>query len=379
MILGIDGSNLRRGGGITHLIEILGAVQPEASGFSRVIIWSSRKTLDQLEDKPWLEKVSDPALEKSLPFRLWWQRVKLSNELRQTNCDILFVPGGMYLGSFRPFVTMSRNMLPFEFREIRRYGFSWQLIRNLLLKIGQAKSFQSADGVIFLTKYAKESVSKSIGTIKGKQAIIPHGVNRDFSSYPREPLPVSSYNSKSPFSILYVSVVEPYKHQWHVVEAVAMLIKKGLPVKLDLVGPANPSTLIKLEDKLKQYQCYSDYIKYHGAIDYKQLAAVYSKADLFIFASSCENMPNILLEAMSSGLPVASSNLGPMPEILEDAGLFFNPESPLEIKETIEKYFESSELRKEKAVAAYNRALDFSWERCANSTFDFLASTIKGK
>jgi glycosyltransferase involved in cell wall biosynthesis len=42
-------------------------------------------------------------------------------------------------------------------------------------------------------------------------------------------------------------------------------------------------------------------------------------------------MPNILLEAMAAGLPIACSNRGPMPEVLGTAGLYFNPENPAEI------------------------------------------------
>ena len=38
----------------------------------------------------------------------------------------------------------------------------------------------------------------------------------------------------------------------------------------------------------------------------------------FIFASTCENMPNILIEGMSSGLPILCSNYLPMPEFLKD-------------------------------------------------------------
>ncbi len=51
MILGIDASNLRRGGGITHLVEVLKAAKPQDYGFTKVIVWSGSSTLDQIKDK----------------------------------------------------------------------------------------------------------------------------------------------------------------------------------------------------------------------------------------------------------------------------------------------------------------------------------------
>ena len=59
----------------------------------------------------------------------------------------------------------------------------------------------------------------------------------------------------------------------------------------------------------------------------QQPPGVLSKANLFIFASSCENMPNTLLEGMASGLPIACSDRGPMPETLQDRGILSMPRS----------------------------------------------------
>ena len=93
----------------------------------------------------------------------------------------------------------------------------------------------------------------------------------------------------------------------------------------------------------------------------------------FIFASSCENMTNILLESMASGLPIASSNYGPMTEVLGNAGVYFDPESPQEIARALRALIDSPELREEKARIAFERVKVYSWERCARDTFRFLA------
>ena len=124
MRLGIDASNLRAGGGVTHLAELLRAAKPQEHGFAEVIVWSGASTLARLEKRPWLRRVHEPLLDRALPMRLYWQRLLLDRLVRAAECTILFVPGGSFRGTFRPVVTMSRNMLPFERSEARRYACS---------------------------------------------------------------------------------------------------------------------------------------------------------------------------------------------------------------------------------------------------------------
>ena len=92
----------------------------------------------------------------------------------------------------------------------------------------------------------------------------------------------------------------------------------------------------------------------------------------FIFASSCENMPNTLIEAMTVGLPIACSDRGPMPEVLKDAGVYFNPDSPISIAKAIELYLNDEFLIINNATKANQLSVNYSWARCSNETFCFL-------
>lgn len=249
MRLGIDASNIRAGGGVTHLVELLRAADPLAYGFSQVIVWSGQATLNRIEDRPWLVKSCQPLLERSLPYRIFWQRFRLSKLARRAACDLLYVPGGSSAGDFRPMVTMSQNMLPFQWQELRRYGCSLTSLRLMLLRWTQSRSFRRADGLIFLTQYASEEVMRVIKTTAGRTTIIPHGIDDRFASPPRERKPISQYSVDRPFRILYVSIIDVYKHQWHVAEAIAKLRSGGLPVVLDLVGPAYPPALARLKER----------------------------------------------------------------------------------------------------------------------------------
>lgn len=379
--IGLDASNLRAGGGVTHLAELLRAANPQTYGVKQVIVWGGTAILGRLEERPWLRKIHEPLLDQSLPYRLYWQRFVLDRTLRREGCDVLFAPGGSAGYGFRPYVTMSRNMLPFERRERARYGKSWMFLKMILLQQSQTRTFLNADGIIFLTQYARDVVMQEVKHIQGKNnVIIPHGIDKRFLLPPRVQKGISSYSVRQPFRILYVSIVDMYKHQWHVAEAVARLRQSGLNVTLKLAGTAYPPALKRLHKAIAHYDRQDEFIHYVGAVDYKSLPEVYHNADLFIFASSCENMPNILLEAMASGLPIACSSRGPMPEILGTAGgKYFDPEKPEEIAEILKKLIDDKVLRERCAWSAYTEAKGYSWEKCAQGTFAFIANAAKEK
>jgi len=105
------------------------------------------------------------------------------------------------------------------------------------------------------------------------------------------------------------------------------------------------------------------------------LPALLSSADLFIFASSCENMPNTLVEAMAAGLPIACSDRGPMPEVLKDGGVYFDPENPDSIANAIENLLVHPEKCQQLAARARELASQYSWRRCAEETFSFIVRT----
>lgn len=372
--VGLDATNLGSGGAKTHLRELLYAVKPDGYGVGRVVVWGADKTLALLNDQPWLVKRSPEALNAGLLQRSLWQRFSLSKAAVSEGCDVLFVPGGSYAGSFHPVVTMSRNMLPFEWREIKRYGLTLSMLKLLLLRRVQLKSLQRSEGVIFLTNYARDAVQAVTGRLAGEVAVVPHGLNTRFKKAPRTQRPITDYSRESPYTLIYVSTVSEYKHQWQVVEAVGRLSQMtGWPIQLELVGSAGSRPLSRLHKAMNRWDPDRTWVKYHGLLEHEQLHTLYQGADLGVFASSCENMPNILIETMAAGLPMACAKRGPMPEVLGDAGVYFDPENPTDITEALHKLVSSPDLRAEMADHSYTKVQRYSWEKCADSTFRILA------
>lgn len=372
MIIGIDACNIRQGGGLTHLIQLLNESKPKKHGFTKIVVWSNKKTLSFLPDFDWIEKRSHFYLEKNFIFSFYFQLWLFSKELTESSCDIVLVPGGTFLSKFRPFVTISQNMLPFEMNEAFRYKSLLKKIKFILLRITQSRTFKNANGLIFLTEYAKSIISSKVNVTKYNK-IIPHGINYEFTQTPKKQKSFSDYNFENPFKLLYVSILSPYKHQPNLVKVVCELYSSGIPIQLVLIGPSEAESLIEFNNTIKMYDCSKFCINYKGAIPYENLFSEYKAADGFIFASTCENLPIILIEAMSAGLPIICSKFGPMKEILGENGkMYFNPLDLNNTKSQLKEFLYNQNLRDKISIESYSRSLIFTWSEMANKIFSFL-------
>jgi glycosyltransferase involved in cell wall biosynthesis len=372
MRVGIDASNLRQGGGVTHLVQLLAAADPAASGVDRVIVWGGGDVLARLPQRPWLA-VEEPSGLGSGAGRARWQHHRLAGAAAG-RVDVLFLPGGSYLGRFRPFVTMFRNMLPFDAAELRRQQHAPFRLKMQLLRRIQSATFRRATGVIFLNEHAERVIAASVRGIGGRTAVIPHGLDPRFFAAPRDPQPLDRYDASRPFRWLYVSAIYDYKRPWNVAEAAARLRQAGAPVHLEFLGPGYPASLARLRtvvDRLDPRRCF---ISVTPGVPHDDLPGRYAACDAFVFASTCENMPNSLLEAMAAGLPIASSDRPPMPAIAGDAAVYFDPEDPASIAGAMDELMRDTVRRARLAERAHALAGSYSWTRCARQTFDFLAS-----
>ena len=372
MVIGVDASNIRAGGGVVHLVELLQLANPIRHGFDEIVVWGGTDTLARIGNRPWITKLAVREADQGILHRVIWQRFHLANAAKIAEVTVLFVPGGTYTCGFHPVVTMSQNLLPFEWQETQRFGWSFLTIKFLLLRWIQSRSFRNSDGIVFLTEYARRAVIRVTGGQSGSSAIIPHGIGTQFFLSPRRQRAISECSLDDPLRLLYVSIVDAYKHQWNVVEAVAELRASGLPVAIDLVGPSCEPSLRRLKKTLQRVDPSSDFARYLGEVPHEDLHRIYAAAEVCVFASSCENLPIILLEGMAAGLPVACSLNGPMPEVLGDAGVYFEPERVDSIREAISELIESQSLRAEKAQSAFAYAKTYSWHSCADKTFGYL-------
>lgn len=369
-VIGIDASRNRSGGAKVHLKGILEESDPREHGIKTIHLWSYKSLLESIPDNPWLVKHNPPALEKGLPKQVFWQYFKLKGEAEKVGCHVMLNTDAGGLSQFRPSIVMSRDMLSYEKGEMRRFGWSMLRIRLILLKYVQAVSLKRATGALFLTKYASSVIQKFSGRIKITR-VIPHGIGDNFRGFNKQS--DWDFSKKDVIKCIYVSNADMYKHQWHVIEGVASLRKKGIAVELLLVGGGIVEKALNLLNAARERNDPNgEFIEQMDFVRHEEIPGLIANSDIFIFASSCENMPNTLIEGMAVGMPIVCSNRGPMPEVLEDGGLYFDPEKPGTLAEALQEIIENKNLRVSLSKRAKTLSENYSWAKTAEATWKYL-------
>lgn len=370
----IDASRIRSGGAVAHIKGLLGSVSPLQYGISQVHIWGPRALLAQIKDSSWLTKHSPSALEGSLPRQLTWQRFLLPHEIQKASCRLLFSTDAATVCGSHPLVVMSQDLLSYEPSMRQRYGLSKARVRLEAILHVQNAAFRRADAVIFLSKYAAGLIQNRTGPL-GRSVIIPHGIDRDFINAARRGDSIASSQFQETFRFLYVSNTAEYKNHLELMSAICLLRGEGRSVSLSLVGEISGKMGLKVRKRLAEILNGENFISFLGPVPHKDLPKLFQSHDAFVFASSCENLPVTLLEAMAAGLPIACSNRGPMPEVLQDGGLYFDPSNPRSIADSLAKLVLDESARRQSVQRAKELSTNYGWERCAGETWAFLRAT----
>ena len=363
----IHALNARLGGGQTYLGNMLRYV-PDKDSLKVTLLVPYSAQLPALAGNVCVRRGAE-WLENPL-LRMMWEKLILPRILKKEQAEVLFCPGGVVVT--RPprncrVVTMFRNMIPFNMKQRMRYPYGYKRLRNWLLQRVMLSSMQKADLVIFISRYAREVISGHKKTAIRKSVVIPHGVNDIFRAAPAADskpsfLPEGDY-------LLYVSSIDVYKMQIEVVQAFAQLDPGKRGLSLLLVGPViNSRYGARLRDEISRLGL-GDVVRFIGSVPYEQLPYLYQNATINIFASECENCPNILLEMMASRRPVVCSSYPPMPEFGDDAVSYFEPEQPETLSRLLEELLDDSSLREDLAEKALKRAEGYRWEKAAGRTW----------
>ncbi len=370
IIIGIDASRCKSGGAIAHIKGILNNFVISNHEIKEVHIWSYKSLLDSIPDFNWLIKHYDAALDKSLIHQILWQLLLLKGELKKNKCNILFSADASTLCGFRPNVVLSQDLLSYEPGVIEKFG-GLKRIRLIVIYYLQNFAFKRADGVIFLTKYTSDLIQKHTG-ILNRFIVIPHGVNSIFSNILLKPL--EDFHSKELIDCLYISNVEAYKNHENVLRAVSHLRKNGFRIKLTFVGGGQGKAMNSLKEVIKIHDPNFEFLSIFDFVENSDLPNFLQKADIFIFASSCETWGITLLEAMAAGMPIVCSYKSSLPEVLADSGIYFNPEDFISIADSIKILIDDENLRENLKKRAKFQSAMYNWKRCSDETFSFISN-----
>jgi glycosyltransferase involved in cell wall biosynthesis len=105
-----------------------------------------------------------------------------------------------------------------------------------------------------------------------------------------------------------------------------------------------------------------------GWVADRELAALYRAAHLFVFPSKYEGFGFPVLEAMSAGVPVVSSNATSLPELVGDAGVLVDPNDADALAAAIRRAWSDEALRRDLIARGRGRVAEFTWQRAAEQT-----------
>ena len=168
---------------------------------------------------------------------------------------------------------------------------------------------------------------------------------------------------------LYVGNAYPHKNLEALLRVFAKLRKSGMEAQLVLVGKADYFYGRLRKEASKLGLTGSDVIFYGYAED-EELPALYRSARAYVFPSLLEGFGLPPLEAMRYGTPVAASGTSCLPEILEDAALYFDPEDDDAVAGAMKRIFEDESLRAELERKGLAQSEKYSWDDCARRTYD---------
>jgi glycosyltransferase involved in cell wall biosynthesis len=164
-------------------------------------------------------------------------------------------------------------------------------------------------------------------------------------------------------TLLYVGIRAGYKNFKTLLQAFA---SSPILREFELIAFGGPPAQPDEHEEITRLGI-TDRVRFESGSD-QQLAARYQGATAFIYPSKYEGFGLPPLEAMSHGCPVVCSNAGSIPEVVGDAGLYFDPNNPEELRTALERIATTETLQTDLRQRGYTRIGAFSWDRCAAET-----------
>ena len=177
--------------------------------------------------------------------------------------------------------------------------------------------------------------------------------------------------------LLTLSTLEPRKNLSNTLKAFGRLLR-DLPdsgIHLVIAGRLG----WKYDQFLSELKNQPERVSFTDFVPEEDLAALYSGALAFSFASYYEGFGLPALEAMACGVPVVYGNRGSLPEVVGDGGLAAEPDDVDEISRCFAALIQNPELRSEISQNAVKRAAGFSWDTTVRRTVEIYRSLLAGE
>lgn len=232
-----------------------------------------------------------------------------------------------------------------------------------------ATVFKRAKGLIAISQSTRLDAVRLLGLDPERIEVIYPGVNEAyFHAATARPLrPPRPY-------VLFVGTIEPRKNVDLLLDAYLQL-SDSLREKFDLViaGPfgwKSERTLARLREPAEN-------VRYLGYVPESEMPALMAGASVVAYPSLYEGFGLPVAEAMACGVPVITSAVSSLPEVVGDAGLLIDPHSVSDLRNALDRMLSSPSLRQNLGQCGAQRAQElFRWPVCAQRSLKFFEKVI---
>jgi glycosyltransferase involved in cell wall biosynthesis len=185
-------------------------------------------------------------------------------------------------------------------------GERFAYLRSRLWRRAEVKGWADQDHIVSISPYVRERLTGLTGAVIHD---IENPVGEAFFATPAAAVPGT---------ILSAAVIEPRKNTIALVEALALLVARGVDAHLRLAGPVvEPAYGRRLEERILALRL-RDRVQRLGSVPSPAVREELSRASVFALASLEENSPMGIAEAMAVGVPVVTSNRCGMPYMVRE-------------------------------------------------------------
>jgi glycosyltransferase involved in cell wall biosynthesis len=359
--IGVDVRKIRDGGIGTYISEVLQRLIP-ADPESHYTLFFAPEDFSQ-HDYSWgnvakrVDRSGKYSLGEHLSFPLQARRERL---------DLFFFPH--YTKSWWmpcPTVTTVHDLIHLRFPEYLPNPLAKYYARVII-----GRACRSSEVVITGSEATKQDLLELFRIEGSKIKVIQNGVDHltyhPLSDEERIGAFKTRYSLFRPF-ILYVGALKPHKNIPSLLRGYSLSPLRG---DFDLVIATFSGENRGESDKLAGELHLQDNVRYLQSLKKEELTSLYNCAQFLVFPSLYEGFGLPALEAMACGCPVIASNRASLPEVVGEAGLFFDPEEPEELAEKMSLLGNDEALRQELKERGRAQAQKFRWERTAEMTLE---------
>ena len=322
-------------------------------------------------------QVRRPAWSTAGPMgRIAWEQLVAPLDLRRDGIDLLHAMAFVapVLGPCPTVVTVLD--LSFLF-----YPDAFKAFKRIYLRLMTRFSVRRAQRVIAISESTRQDVVTHLGVPADRVQTVPCGVDARFEPLDQEQVQAFRRQKKLPERfILFLGTIQPRKNLTALVDAFDRLLRAKAPGTSDLhlVVAGAKGWFYEQVFAHVEALALSDRVHFVGYVPEDDKVLWYNAAQCFCYPSLYEGFGLPPLEAMACGIPVVTSNVSSLPEVVGDAGITVSPSDIDALSQALGQLAGHPGRARDLAQQGQARAKQFSWEDAACQTAQVYRRVLGG-